>query len=351
MNRNTAIDLSRAIAVILVTMSHVSRGPLLPSFQLGKFDAFGFLQNGWIGVGIFFVISGYCMGISSRKEFNSGVNLSNYLRYSSKRLLRILPPYYISILIWFFIINNYHIAPKPTGFRDILTHLTFTHNFFRDTFFSVSGVYWSIAVEIQFYLILPLILVVTRETKINFMVLIFFLFLSIIINHISSNIVIRWSLLNYLVLFIFGLSLFKHQDVIINFIERFRLLPFLVAVFVLLISYKGKEYSNDQKLYETLSSTLYGFIMLGMSNYVSNVKSILIDTLLLIGKASFSIYLYNYIYNVVSPRSVNFFAMIFMMLGTLAFGVIMYIFIEYNSERFRAYFFKRVVNKNIQSPK
>lgn len=184
--------------MMLVTLFHIARGPSLPSYPLGDFDLYAFLANGWVGVGIFFTISGYCMGMSSARDFENGVNISNYIRYALKRIMRIAPPYYIAIAVWVFIIRVYQVAPKPSDLTNIITHLTFTHNLFPDTFFGISGVFWSIGVEMQFYLVLPFIIALCRGVLSTTLVLIMCLGLSVVTYGSDLSSVYKWGLMNYL---------------------------------------------------------------------------------------------------------------------------------------------------------
>lgn len=131
--RNNIVDSWRAVAVLLVTAFHVfvwsrSEGVQLP---LGL-DAFGFAGNGWIGVGIFFVLSGYCMAGSSQKAFNDGFKFRKFKIYFLNRFLRISGPYYISIAAWIVAITQFNIAYKPTGLYDVVTHIFYIHNFWSD---------------------------------------------------------------------------------------------------------------------------------------------------------------------------------------------------------------------------
>ena len=343
LNRNASIDVSRALAVMLVTLFHVSRGPSLPTYPVGDFDIFGFLANGWVGVGIFFIISGYCMGISTERDFKDGLSIPNYIKYSLKRLMRIAPPYYISIAVWVLIIKVYQIAPKPTEIRDIVTHLTFIHNLFQDTFFGISGVFWSIGVEMQFYLILPFIIALCRGMFSSLLVLLVCLGVSIAISGSDLSIVYKWGLMNYLVLFVYGWILYTHRDFILKVINITKIIYIAVPMFILLINYKF-EGGNNQKMYEMLIAFTYGIIMLKIGDVITgDSKSKLLSVILLIGQASFSIYLYNYIYNFVMPRTQSLFSIAFMFAGVLGFGIIMYLLVEVNTEKLRFILFK---NKN-----
>lgn len=341
MNRNISIDVSRALAVILVTLFHTSRGPSLPTYTVGEFDLFGLMANGWVGVGIFFIISGYCMGMSTERDFKDGLTLYSYLRYTLKRLMRIAPPYYVSIAVWVFVINVYHIAPKSTEIRDILTHATFTHNLFTDTFFSISGVFWSIGVEMQFYLVLPFIVSLCRGAFSSFLVFLVCLGVSIATYGSDLSIAYKWGLLNYLVLFVYGWGLYTYRNIILNAINITKMIYIAVPAFILLVSYKV-DGGNNQKMYEMLVALTYGVIMLKLDDGMpKDNKSKLLSVLLVVGQASFSIYLYNYIYNFVMPRAQSPFSIAFMFAGVIGFGVLMYLIVEVNTEKMRTWLFKK----------
>lgn len=341
MNRNASIDISRAIAVMLVTLVHVSRGPSLPTYTIGEFDLYGFIANGWVGVGIFFIISGYCMGMSTERDFKDGVTFASYIRYSFKRIMRIAPPYYIAIAVWVLIINVYNIAPKSTEFRDILTHITFTHNLFPDTFFGISGVFWSIGVEMQFYMILPFVIALCRGPFSSLFVFLVCLGMSIATYGSDLGLVYKWGLLNYLVLFVYGWGLYRYREILLNIINITKLIYIAFPMFVLLISYKV-DGGNNQKMYEMITAFIYGVIMLKLGGVIpEDSRSKFLYVLLIIGQASFSIYLYNYIYNFVMPRTQSPFAIAFMFTGVIGFGVLMYLLVEVNTEKLRSWLFKK----------
>ncbi|HIC2884935.1 TPA: acyltransferase family protein [Morganella morganii] len=341
MNRNALLDVSRAIAVMFVTTYHIWRDTGHPSYMLGDyFDLFGFMGNGWIGVGIFFVISGYCMGISTARDFHSGVSLKTYLIYIAKRFMRIAPPYYIAIAIWVFIIDNYHIANKGTSFFDIITHVTFSHNFFSETLFSISGVFWTIAVEMQFYILLPFFIVFMNNS--TFTLIIFFISLIVSFVGYYSNIdsIYKWSLIIYLPLFLYGYILHSKKIYIAGVINKFKLIYLFFPLFLLLLSYKGAGYDNNVKPYEIITSIVYGLLMLKMIS--ESWRNGFITTLSFIGSASFSIYLYNYIYMSLKPSiGNNPVSSVTMWLSVISVGIVMYFTVEIVSEKLRRVIFKK----------
>ncbi len=134
-----SLDGIRGIAVLFVVFFHL-----------------GLLQIGWIGVQIFFVLSGYLItGILQAQRHQT---FGRYLyRFYKRRSLRIFPLYFFfltlaGIAFWTFDV--------PESFiRDWPWLVTYTANFarMRDTDLGDAFVHlWSLAVEEQFYLIWPL---------------------------------------------------------------------------------------------------------------------------------------------------------------------------------------------------
>lgn len=141
-NRNHGLDILRSVAILLVIMSHYT-------FVTGE-SIFGPLgKMGGMGVDLFFALSGYLIGhqiFSALKMEKFSLKL-----FYARRLLRTLPNY-------FFVLGLYCLFPI---FREepftipLWKFLTFMINFgFKPSAFSHA---WSLCIEEQFYLILPLI--------------------------------------------------------------------------------------------------------------------------------------------------------------------------------------------------
>jgi peptidoglycan/LPS O-acetylase OafA/YrhL len=143
--RLRGLDLLRAAAILLVLMTHysgfVNRAP--------TFGAVG--QVGWAGVDLFFVLSGYLIGNQLLAPAARGEDLS-LKAFFVRRLLRTLPNYYVVLAVyWLFPGPPLGGPTAPAAWR----FLTFTQNFglaYGQTF-SHS---WSLCIEEQFYLLLPL---------------------------------------------------------------------------------------------------------------------------------------------------------------------------------------------------
>lgn len=326
---------------MLVLTFHVWRDTGRPTLLVGnKFDLLGFMGNGWVGVGIFFVISGYCMGISTQREFAAGLCVKGYCRYVAKRFLRIAPPYYIAMAFWVYIIGAYGIAIKNTNGFDVLTHLIFIHNFFESTLFSISGVFWTIAVEMQFYIILPFLLKFITKSRNAWFFFVFSLFFSFLIFAFNGNTLLNWGLPVYLPLFIFGYILKMNSDEVVKVMDKFKIAPLVVIVFIVMLSYKGEGYNNSVRPYEIFVSIIFGLAMIKMMSM--RWDGGVIKCLSFVGSASYSIYLYNYIYMSIKPAvGYNPVSSVAMWLSVIAVGVAMYLLVETNTEKLRYFIFSK----------
>ncbi|PHV08414.1 acyltransferase [Janthinobacterium sp. BJB412] len=142
--RAKGLDTLRAIAIALVLMTHYT------GFVSGS-PTFGFVGRvGWAGVDLFFVLSGYLIGnqilsaLARKEDFSLKV-------FFAKRLLRTLPNYYVVLAAYFLLPD----LLKGSSTAPLWRFLTFTQNFgleYGQTF-SHS---WSLCIEEQFYLVLPL---------------------------------------------------------------------------------------------------------------------------------------------------------------------------------------------------
>lgn len=138
------IEILRGIAAVSVMLFHCIG--LLPWDVSGTpLVVFG---AGWIGVDLFFVISGYVITASAARQTDS----AHYARHFwFARLARILPLYYVTCAVFLVFVNSQVLSQNPVF--HLLSHLFLVHNLFTDTAFSINDVTWSLGVEMQFYVI------------------------------------------------------------------------------------------------------------------------------------------------------------------------------------------------------
>ena len=152
------LDGLRGIAIFVVLWYHVWEWNWLPSrFALFGHDVnLGFIpETGFTGVDLFFFISGFVLFYPYARHVFEGRPLQTVKQFVYRRFIKIVPSYYLQLLVltpW--------ILAAFSGvllFKEYATHLLFIHNWFHDTFGSINGVLWTLAVEVQFYVIFPLL--------------------------------------------------------------------------------------------------------------------------------------------------------------------------------------------------
>lgn len=149
--RNFWLDVCRSLAIIMVLMSH-GRHFLTPAWE----DTAVFRIGGFLGVELFFVLSGFLIGNIVWSNFqHSHSNQTWVLNFIRRRGLRTLPNYYLFLLINALLISS---AVVPGRISDLLPFMVFVQNLAWPHPL-VFGEAWSLAVEEIFYLILPLCMV------------------------------------------------------------------------------------------------------------------------------------------------------------------------------------------------
>ena len=163
-----ALDGIRGLAIILVMLYHFSI-PFQLSGHLNFLDGLvgTFLQVGWVGVDLFFVLSGFLItGI-----LYGTAGKDNYLKnFFVRRFLRIFPLYYLMLFMLIIIIPNFipSLASKTDQMVDnqvwFWSYLINWRISYLGTFEGIQGGYmWSLALEEQFYLIWPFFILFFRK--------------------------------------------------------------------------------------------------------------------------------------------------------------------------------------------
>ncbi len=161
--RLAGVDGLRAAAALWVVLFHIRAfsGAKLPIQPLDFFA-----RSGSTGVSLFLVISGFCLYLpfaaGRQTRFKTGAFLV-------RRAKRLLPAYYASIA---FALGLNVLGGSRLGFATIsppdvlwqvLTHVAMIHTFFASSFYALNGAYWSLGLEWQLYLALPLLIIGVRR--------------------------------------------------------------------------------------------------------------------------------------------------------------------------------------------
>lgn len=154
-DRLHGLDHLRAIAILLVMVFHFGKD--IPSWLEPV------KQIGWTGVDLFFVLSGYLIGYQLLREIKNSNKIS-LKRFYIKRFFRIIPAY-VAVLILYYSMPNIR---EGAGMPPLWRFLTFTQNFGLDVqsqnTFSHA---WSLCIEEQFYLLLPITILTIFYFKIQ----------------------------------------------------------------------------------------------------------------------------------------------------------------------------------------
>jgi peptidoglycan/LPS O-acetylase OafA/YrhL len=114
---------------------------------------------GWSGVAMFFVISGFCIHLSFM-NLRTGSFGTFYIR----RLFRIYPPYLFALLAFAIVFPGTQMAfSKLAQWAQLGTHMLFVHNYVPWCLWGINPDFWSIAVEVQLYLLFPALLLAVRR--------------------------------------------------------------------------------------------------------------------------------------------------------------------------------------------
>ena len=158
------IDAMRGIAAMLVVLFHANEGKHIPTlfqnlprwFQL-------IIENGNHGVAIFFVLSGFVISHSVYSYRVTGTFVS---RFVVRRSLRLDPPYWVAIAVTlgFAYLSAAFIPDKASpewSLNQIIAHFFYLQAILG--FPHVNDVFWTLCLEVQFYLVYIGLLLIARN--------------------------------------------------------------------------------------------------------------------------------------------------------------------------------------------
>ena len=164
-----SLDSLRAVAALSVCLFHYTGG-MMPKLIVPAVKSV--FSSGYLGVDIFFVISGFIIPYSLVGKNHQITGIFTYLK---KRILRINPPAYASIVLvlgqWFLIDkiiqhNNHYTGNLSWG--QLINNLLFTIPF--TDYKWISGIFWTLAIEFQFYLFVGILFSLLFERSVAWFV-------------------------------------------------------------------------------------------------------------------------------------------------------------------------------------
>jgi peptidoglycan/LPS O-acetylase OafA/YrhL len=159
--RLASIDALRGIAALAVVLFHAAMFvPFVGADNLAGRALAEFLNLGFSGVYLFFVISGFCIHL----RYCADGKQPGFLAFWKRRIRRLYPGYAAALAIYV-AIDLYVGVLQPTRHLalDIGLHATLLHNLLPSTTYSISGLFWTLAIEEQLYLAYFLLLALRRR--------------------------------------------------------------------------------------------------------------------------------------------------------------------------------------------
>lgn len=166
--RNSSVDFFRSIAIIFVVIYHFN----------------GLLNFGYLGVDLFFLISGLLVGGLLTKELVNGHKI-NFIKFFTQRAFKIWPSYYAFILFGSLLAYSFYNSTESDQLIplwDLKRYLFFYQNYTGVPFHWSFDHVWSLCVEEHFYILLPILyLIIQNFIRIENRIKTLFIFASLII--------------------------------------------------------------------------------------------------------------------------------------------------------------------------
>jgi peptidoglycan/LPS O-acetylase OafA/YrhL len=184
--RYELLDAMRGIAILAVLFLHFSERGVESSDQLVHSRIWPVLQHGYLGVQLFFVISGYCImaAVSTASAKDSGVSY-----FTTRRLRRIFPPYWASLvlviaagLVTGLLLKTPWSTVFPLKPWEWLANVFLMQGPLQAT--DANLVYWSLSIELQFYLVMAACLLMSPKISEIWLVFVGFVSVVLALTHV-----------------------------------------------------------------------------------------------------------------------------------------------------------------------
>lgn len=320
------LDGLRAIAILAVMAFHFDSANLGPFGLAAHFSGF---DLGWTGVVLFFVLSGYLI---TQVLLGSKGQPRYFRNFYANRALRILPAYYLTLLMGYAAISvlSLRASPAEQSGGEWVSYLLFGSNYWLGyngigtPASQVLGISWTLSVEEQFYLLWPMVIWRLSPRMV----------LRVCIGLLLASPVLRWALMHFsgnalLTYFSFtsnldGLALGALIAVMRND-ERLRRFVgpgtglILVGVSTVsiganLLQHGSLYFADPARWMSWLPNLLFfplsvatgaaGLVMVAMNSDGVLARMLSVRPLVAIGRISYGIYLYHVLINFVLTRYV-----------------------------------------------
>ncbi len=160
-----AFDGLRACAALAVFGVHFQQITQVRPGFIGPFDLERMLINGNVGVSLFFTLSGFLLSIPFWRARTGAERQPRIDAYWVRRIVRIVPAYYLCLTV--LLVYNGALFDADE-FTNVVLHYLFVFNYSNDYFYDFNPPFWTLAVEMQFYVVLPVLFGCVRARSATF---------------------------------------------------------------------------------------------------------------------------------------------------------------------------------------
>ena len=269
-------------------------------------------ESGFLGVELFFFISAFCLFYPYARYMFEGGKFQTLKQFTYRRMIKIIPSYYLSIFLIMIFFTPAHLGSFQEVVRNILAHMFFVHNIFPVTN-TINGVYWSLGVEVQFYLVFPFLCMLFRKRPfITFAFMagaaIFYRFFICYAYPEKADFFLMNQLPGFLDLFACGMlaayitvylrSHLKFQEQLAPFFTLLAVIAFALFIYMLIWFDNIKGFENSTFIWQIGNRHFFGliYLVLGVSSAMSLQiwKTVLANKVLLfMSVISYNLYIWH----------------------------------------------------------
>ena len=323
-NRTSSVDIWRGVAIISVVLFHFNET----------------LPYGFLGVDLFFVISGLLVGGILTKPFLNGDKIEIF-NFFLRRGFKIWPSYYTFLIVGTIIAMltyKSHNQNQIIPFTDFTRYLLFYQNYTGLPFHWSFDHVWSLCVEEHFYIMLPLIFISLRLIKANWKILLVSLIIIIVSGFVAKILMLyftngkdtyaathnridalAWGVLLNLIIIKFSSTIKKHKNIFLIT----GLIGLIASVFFDI--YLESIFYHKVVLHSIVP--IFFFLMISGTYYHDFSK---LKSLRVIGYYSYNWYLWHPVFSVIITQNIGagFNGLLTYLLFSFIFGVFFTILIE-----------------------
>ncbi len=324
-SRENYIDSLRGIAILFVVIFHYTyhySGEYLHRTEDWSFDI---AKYGWSGVDIFFIVSGYCIGMTITKTIS-------FFEFVIRRFARLYPGYLIAGLITLVFYSFFDLPGREVGWFTGFMNLIFANFLPGLNFQYIDGIYWALIVEIKFYLFFGLVYFISKDLKKSiFIWFIICVFGNSILFYDNGTYIFFTSIFPHANLFLLGLTAF-----------HFKKLSILSKLLIFLFSFLSLFVNERYMDFEFYFMSLLIIVFLALYKKLNFGLKIMPY----IGLISYTWYLTHNAIGIILIRELNklnlesvstYIAILF----TLGLSIIIYTLIEKRSKKIILNFYKK----------